>query len=68
MDHHFERYFPFYLCAALAFFFVLAMSAGATGRKAHALAVTHCQENNMVLVDTPAGERCAPAWALKRTS
>jgi len=36
--------------------------------KAHQRAVTYCQERQMVLVDTPAGERCAHVWALEPAS
>jgi hypothetical protein len=35
--------------------------------KAHQRAVAHCQERQMVLVDTPAGERCSHVWALEPT-
>jgi hypothetical protein len=68
MNHHLDRYFPFYLFAVVAFLLGWAMWDNVTWRKAHTLAVTYCQNRNLVLVDTPAGERCAPAWALKRTS
>lgn len=37
-------------------------------QKARNRAEAYCQEHLMVLVDTPAGERCAPLWALERTS
>ena len=33
--------------------------------KAHQRAEAYCQDHQMVLVDTPAGERCAPLWALE---
>lgn len=31
-------------------------------------AEAYCQDHQMVLVDTAAGERCAPLWALERTT
>jgi len=36
--------------------------------KAHQRAEAHCQERQMLLVDTPAGERCAHVWALEPAS
>lgn len=36
--------------------------------KARKRAEAYCQDHQMVLVDTPAGERCAPLWALERTT
>jgi len=33
--------------------------------KARQRAEAYCQDHQMVLVDTPAGERCAPLWALE---
>lgn len=36
--------------------------------KAHQRAEAYCQDHQMVLVDTAAGERCAPLWALERTT
>jgi hypothetical protein len=37
-------------------------------KKTRQRAEAYCQDHQMVLVDTPAGERCAPLWALERTS
>jgi hypothetical protein len=36
--------------------------------KARQRAKAYCQDHQMVLVDTAAGERCAPLWALERTT
>jgi len=35
--------------------------------KARKRAEAYCQDRGMMLVDTPAGERCAHVWALERT-
>ncbi len=37
-------------------------------KKARQRAEAYCQDHQMVLVNTPAGERCAPLWALERTT
>jgi hypothetical protein len=44
---------------------VLLFWAAAWKDKAHHRAEAHCQERQMLLVDTPAGERCAHVWALE---
>jgi len=36
--------------------------------KARRRAEAYCQDHQMVLVDTAGGERCAPLWALERTT
>jgi hypothetical protein len=36
--------------------------------KARQRAKAYCQDHQMVMVDTAAGERCAPLWALERTT
>jgi hypothetical protein len=41
--------------------------AAAWKEKAHQRALAYCQERQMLLVDTPAGERCAHVWALEPT-
>jgi hypothetical protein len=46
----------------------LLLWASAWKEKAHQRAVTYCQERQMLLVDTPAGERCAHVWALEPAS
>jgi hypothetical protein len=47
---------------------LLLFWAAAWKEKAHQRAVAYCQERQMLLVDTPAGERCAHVWALEPTS
>jgi hypothetical protein len=46
----------------------LMLWACAWEEKAHQRAEAYCQERLMVLVDTPAGERCAHVWALEPAS
>ena len=46
----------------------LLLWASAWEEKAHQRALAYCQERQMLLVDTPAGERCAHVWALEPTS
>ena len=46
----------------------LMLWACAWEEKAHQRAEAYCQERQMLLVDTPAGERCAHVWALEPTS
>lgn len=46
----------------------LTLWVNAWNHKARQRAETYCQEHLMVLVDTAAGERCAPLWALERTT
>ena len=43
----------------------LMLWACAWEEKARKRAEAYCQERLMVLVDTPAGERCAHVWALE---
>jgi hypothetical protein len=46
----------------------LLLWASAWEEKAHQRAEAYCQERQMLLVDTPAGERCAHVWALEPAS
>lgn len=46
----------------------LLLWVGAWQEKARQRAMAYCQDHHMMLVDTPAGERCAPLWALERTT
>jgi hypothetical protein len=46
----------------------LLLWASAWEEKARQRAEAYCQDHQMVLVDTAAGERCAPLWALERTT
>jgi hypothetical protein len=46
----------------------LLLWASAWEEKAHQRALAYCQERQMLLVDTPAGERCAHVWALEPAS
>ena len=68
MTDHFEKHFPIYLISALGIVLALLLWTSAWEKKARQRAETYCQEHLMVLVDTPAGERCAPLWALERTT
>ena len=43
----------------------LLLWACAWEEKARQRAEAYCQDHQMVLVDTAAGERCAPVWALE---
>jgi hypothetical protein len=52
------------LCVVLG----LLLWVGAWQEKARQRALAYCQDHQMMLVDTPAGERCAPLWALERTT
>jgi hypothetical protein len=45
---------------------VLLLWACAWQEKAHQRAEAYCQDRGMLVVQTPAGERCAPLWALQR--
>ena len=53
-----------FVCAAIA----VLIWVGVWQEKAHQRGVAYCQERQMVLVDTPAGERCAHVWALEPAS
>ena len=44
----------------------LLLWASAWQEKAHQRAMAYCQDRGMLVVETPAGERCAPLWALQR--
>ena len=46
----------------------LLLWASAWEEKARQRAEAYCQERQMLLVDTPAGERCAHVWALEPAS
>jgi hypothetical protein len=46
----------------------LLLWACAWEEKARQRAEAYCQERQMLLVDTPAGERCAHVWALEPAS
>jgi hypothetical protein len=46
----------------------LLLWVGAWQEKARQRAMAYCQDHQMMLVDTPAGERCAPLWALEKTT
>ncbi len=46
----------------------LLLWASSWKEKAHQRALAYCQERQMLLVDTPAGERCAHVWALEPAS
>ena len=59
---------PIIVICALGVVLVLLFSAVALMEKAHQRAEAYCQDHQMVLVETAAGERCAPLWALERTS
>jgi hypothetical protein len=43
----------------------LLLWASAWEEKARKRAEAYCQDHQMVMVDTAAGERCAPVWALE---
>jgi hypothetical protein len=44
----------------------LLLWASAWQEKAHQRVEAYCQDRGMLVVETPAGERCAPLWALQR--
>ena len=59
---------PIIVICALGLVLVLLLWACAWQEKAHQRVEAYCQDHQMVLVETAAGERCAPLWALERTS
>ena len=46
----------------------LTLWVNAWHHKARQRAEAYCLDHQLVLVDTAAGERCAPLWALERTT
>ena len=46
----------------------LTLWVNAWHHKARQRAEAYCLDHQLVLVDTAAGERCAPLWALERTA
>lgn len=64
MTDHLEKHLPKYLVSGLVL--VLLLSAVALEERAHKRAEAYCQDRGMLVVQTPAGERCAPLWALER--
>jgi hypothetical protein len=66
MTDHLEKHFPMYLVSGLCLVLVLLLSAVALEEKARKRAEAYCQDRGMLVVQTPAGERCAPLWALER--
>ena len=46
----------------------LLLWTSAWHHKARQRAEAYCLDHQLVLVDTAAGERCAPLWALERTA
>jgi hypothetical protein len=62
-----DRAFIALTCLLLTVFGLL-LWAETRGEKAHQRAVAYCEERQMLLVDTPAGERCAHVWALEPAS
>jgi hypothetical protein len=57
---------PIIVISALGVVLVLLLWACAWQEKARKRAEAYCQDHQMVLVETAAGERCAPLWALER--
>ena len=57
---------PLIVICALGVVLVLLLWACAWQEKAHQRAMAYCQDRGMLVVETPAGERCAPLWALQR--
>lgn len=46
----------------------LTLWVNAWNHKLRQRAEAYCLDHQLVLVDTAAGERCAPLWALERTA
>lgn len=57
------KYWPLYVAGILLCFLALVLLGLAWEDKAR---TARCQDRGMLLVSTPAGERCAPLWALER--
>lgn len=61
MRDHLEDYWGFYLfAAAIAFLLFLLFRAGDLEQRR----VNYCFDRGMVLVDTPAGKRCAMIYSM----
>jgi len=63
MTDYIEKYWPVYVAGLLLCFLVLILLGLAREDTAR---TAYCQDRGMLLVSTPAGERCAPLWALER--
>jgi hypothetical protein len=63
MTDYIEKYWALYVAGLLLCFLALVLWGLAWQDKAR---TAYCQDRGMVRVETPAGERCAPLWALER--
>lgn len=63
MRDHLSDYWPLYIAAALAFIMACFVVTASNAEQAN---VNACFDRGMVLVDTPAGNRCAPINTLQR--
>jgi hypothetical protein len=66
MTDHIEEHWPLYAAGILILVLLLGLWALVWADKARQRATAYCQDRGMVRVETPAGERCAPLWALER--